>query len=105
MVRKIIYSPGYGAGWSTWLHNVPTDFACEYEPLIEAIENEEDINADHEVMKQFTKEAEEKFDTTIYDSTMNNYFEIKEIEDDEEYKISVYDGNESVEVKSREQWY
>lgn len=38
--RKILYSPGYGAGWTTW-HMGPPDqqeFMLSYEPFIEALE-------------------------------------------------------------------
>lgn len=43
-MRKILYSPGYGAGWSTWGGDTPEQkkFMLEYKPFIEALECEGD---------------------------------------------------------------
>lgn len=43
-MRKILYSPGYGAGWSTWGGNTTAQkkFMLEYKPFIEALEREGD---------------------------------------------------------------
>jgi hypothetical protein len=31
----VLYSPGFGAGWSTWAHS-PLDEVCLYDPLVVA---------------------------------------------------------------------
>lgn len=36
--RKVLVSPGYGAGWSSWHHEHQQEIA-EYAPIIEYIEN------------------------------------------------------------------
>lgn len=40
MARKILYSPGYGAGWTTWCHDGQEHkrFMLEFQPLIDAVE-------------------------------------------------------------------
>ena len=39
MTKKILYSPGYGAGWSTWVADKKIRLKMlTYKPLIEAIE-------------------------------------------------------------------
>ena len=38
--RKILYSPGFGAGWTTWFSGSPEAkrFMLEYAPFVEALE-------------------------------------------------------------------
>ena len=50
-MRKILYSPGWGAGWSTWNSSIPTKFICEYQPIIEALEKGEDLIGEYDVYK------------------------------------------------------
>lgn len=39
-MRKILYSPGYGAGWTSWEGNLELKkFMLEYAPLVEYLEN------------------------------------------------------------------
>lgn len=37
--RKILYSPGYGAGWSSWANDSIAKFVLEYQPIIERLES------------------------------------------------------------------
>lgn len=41
--RKVLISPGYGAGFSTWLEQHHRQLAAEFAPLIEAVESGSDI--------------------------------------------------------------
>ena len=43
MTRKILYSPGFGAGWTTWNSGDVAKLMLEYAPLIEALERGEAI--------------------------------------------------------------
>lgn len=38
--RKILYSPGYGAGWTTWADSTPglQEFMLTYQPIIDHLE-------------------------------------------------------------------
>ena len=45
--RKILYSPGYGAGWSTWNRGEGHDAMLTWEPIIEAIESGEALTEAH----------------------------------------------------------
>lgn len=42
-LRKILYSPGFGAGWSTWASGDIAKFMLTYEPLIKAIERGDNV--------------------------------------------------------------
>ena len=35
---KILFSPGFGAGWSTWMDDKVTKDALTYQPIIDFIE-------------------------------------------------------------------
>lgn len=103
MARKILYSSGYGAGWSTWMHRIPTKFACEYPPIIEALEKGETLNDAHPAVLQFVKDASEQFDEEPYLGGIED-LRFMEIDDNDKYQISEYDGSESVKVKSAQDW-
>lgn len=88
---KVLISPGYGAGWSTW--NSP-EMAVD-ERLIEAFEN----GISEEGMKQLCEELG-------YESYMGGFedLEIVEVPSGSLFKIRVYDGYESIEVFDDSDW-
>lgn len=102
MSRKILYSPGFGAGWSTWI-SVPTKFACEYQPIITALENKEVLTEEHPAILQFVKDCKEQFDEKPYLGGLSDLI-IGEISDDEQYQINEYDGAENIITKSSQEW-
>ncbi len=44
---KVLYSPGFGAGWSTWNIKPFQKIMLTWPPLIEAVERGDDITEDH----------------------------------------------------------
>lgn len=42
VAKRVLVSSGYGAGWSTWAHEL-TQAVAEYEPIIEFIEGGGDV--------------------------------------------------------------
>ncbi len=34
-MKQVLYSPGYGAGWSSWAHSGAEQFSAEYLPIIQ----------------------------------------------------------------------
>jgi hypothetical protein len=43
MMRKILYSPGFGAGWTSWEYDPEIKkFMLEYQPIIDALERGDD---------------------------------------------------------------
>lgn len=40
-LRKILYSPGYGAGWTSWHSDEVAKITIDYKPIVDALENSE----------------------------------------------------------------
>lgn len=104
--RKILISPGFGAGWSTWIgggNREETEFALFYQPLIDAIESA-DTAAFEAALAQFKREFADKFgghepycggarDLTV--ETVHGQFMVEE-----------YDGSESLRFRDdSEAWF
>jgi hypothetical protein len=96
-MKKILYSPGYGAGWSTWMDHEMRQFACTYQPLIEAVERGEDITEDHPALQQFEKEVMEKFNTDYVCTLGSKDLKVAQFLDTTLVRIHEYDGHESIE--------
>lgn len=100
---KILFSPRYGAGWSTWIGENKEEkiFALTYEPLIEAIANIDDEQFDR-ALEQFEIDYEERFGkkpTTI------GAAELTIVEVDYPFKIEEYDGFETIIPMRDVLWY
>lgn len=102
-MRKILYSPGYGAGWSSWNTSSKEvmKFMVEYQPIIDAIEAGEKITQSHPAVIKLQEEVKEKFN--------QDYLCVLGAEDLEIYeaqglvRIEEYDGYESV-VECYDDW-
>lgn len=105
-MRKILYSPGFGAGWWTWSSNIPFKFMCEHPLLIKGVEEgvfkngpqdryEADESTFHPYLQEWLKECREKFGKTPYLGGLADC-EIFECEDDQVVRITEYDGNEDI---------
>jgi hypothetical protein len=116
MSKKILVSPGYGAGWASW-NTYPAGlgkFVAEYQPVIDYLEagnsfercrDNDDYIAKYDVLSQLTLDAHEKFKTDYvcllgaYDLTVVN------IPDGSRYRIDEYDGSESYLLQDSEDWW
>ncbi len=99
--RKILISPGFGAGWSTWIGTTreQTEFALFDSKLIEAVERgltDEDV-ADFEARfeKQFPSE-------TAYTGGARA---LRVVEVPGEFIVKEYDGSESLCLRDGEDWF
>lgn len=88
----VLYSPGFGAGWSTWNQELPE---LMFDPVIvEFVEKEQwDELAVYAALKY----------PGIYDGGMRD-LEIAWIDVGTEFRIHEYDGSESIEVKEELAW-
>ena len=107
MSRRILVSKGFGAGWSTSMRGIPANFACEYKPIIDAIMYDVPLTEEHSLVLQFIEECKQKFDVDHVCVLGIEGLSVYEIEDNERYRITVNDGNESLEIESetRHNWY
>lgn len=115
-MRKILYSPGYGAGWTTWESNPEIKkFMLTYKPIVDFLEaggsfsheethvefkdgpkgkrTEPDFSKLHPILQQFVKECMEKFGNYPYLGGARD-LRVAEVSDGP-VKIEEYDGNES----------
>ena len=118
--RKILYSPGYGAGWSSWASGYIAKFMLEYKPLIDYIEEGGKIEKydsfdlfdkngkiildkiKNPILKQFASDCLEKFGEVPY---MGGARDLKVATVYGKVKINDYDGSESIiEQNSDDGW-
>jgi len=95
---KLLISPGYGAGWSTW--NLPA--MATDKDLIELFEK----GCTYEEMEKL---CIEKHYTDAYDMPpyMGGFLQLEVVEVPKGvfYRINEYDGAESVEVFDPDKWF
>ncbi len=94
---KVLISPGYGAGWSTWVEDDIRAYVRTYQPIIDAIEKGEDYMPLVDVLK---KELEEK-DKYLYTEGADD---LVVVEVEPPFYIDEYDGYESVKTPSDYNW-
>ena len=130
MMRKILYSPGFGAGWVSWARGESVElrsFMLEYQPFIEALEaaddrdmttvtavipGQTDFSGKPSMMEMprclapllgaFVSECEERFGDVPYLGGIRD-LSVYEVEDGVRVRIEEYDGSESV-VTDQDNW-
>lgn len=105
-MRKILYSPGYGAGWVSWHYGTREEnmFMLEYQPFIEALERGEPIG--DALIEKFRADWSARFPKSEppYVGGLCT-LKVLSVPDGARVRISEYDGNESVAVEgSDEGW-
>jgi len=100
-MRKIIIAPGYGGGWSTWFDG-PPKFACEYQPIIAALENGEVLTKKHPAVLQFMEDASKYSRYVDVDKFTLRQLEVVEVS--VPYKVTEFDGYERVVFNDDSEW-
>ena len=104
MTRKILYSPGYGAGWTTWNNGEVAKYMLTYQPIIDFLEAGNKFTYDecehlgskgkiHPLLTQLQKECLEKFGEDYVCILGADNLEVAEVTG--RVKINEYDGFES----------
>lgn len=121
-MRKILYSPGYGAGYVSWNSSLPRkvqQFMLEYIPFVDFLEKgnkfpleNKDIEK-HELVLLFYKDLRLNF-PELWDEDEAPYIcliglsdlKVQEVPDNCLVMIHEYDGSESVRTKEsiEDQW-
>ena len=112
----VLYSPGYGAGWSTWNHEytpeilfdpVLVDLAEQNEKLFWEKHGDENYYEDYfivpEIEEKMVKHCAEKYPEAYLGGIGD--LAVKWLPVGTEFRIHEYDGNESVEVQKEMHWY
>ena len=93
--RKILYSPGFGAGWTTWNRGAVAQYMLTFQPIIEAIERGERMHEHHPAVEQLKRDCQEKFGEEYVCVLGADDLIVKEVGG--RVRIHDYDGSESVE--------
>jgi len=112
---KILVSPGYGAGWSTWNSGEVARFMLTYKPIIDFIEAGNEFDRDdthspygddswtaHPLLVQLQKECQEKFDENYV--CILGADQLKVVDASGQFVIREYDGSEYVSYRDDTEW-
>ena len=94
-MRKILYSPGFGAGWSSWNSGEVAKYMLEYQPIIDDIEAGRDIT---ESVNKMCQEIKEKFNEDYVCTLGSNSLVVAKVNG--RVRINEYDGSESYEEEN-----
>ena len=100
--RKILISPGYGAGWYSWHRHKEL---IDDKILISLVEKGEHKNEEEEVSKEFKERCEELLKEAGKDPTSIYYGGVYQLVVETvrgRIKICEYDGYESIEYDNNE---
>ena len=87
----VAYSPGYGAGWSTWNYDESTDILIFHPDIINMILSNKQFEIDNDwLVEHFGEEFKD-----VYCGGVSN-LSIKWIPVGTQFRIDEYDGSESV---------
>lgn len=96
-MTKILISPGYGAGWSTW-NDWHKEFLLKDPTLIEMAERKADVSEVDAYIK--SKLGENAY---VYTGGWRD-IEVHELAEGTLFRIEEYDGYESIETKDKVDW-
>lgn len=98
MKHKILVSPNFGAGWSTWVYGSKAArvFALTYEPIITHIE-EHGLPVPEEMLKEYQRVMDRKYSDSPY---IGGAQDLVVVEVDCPFYINEYDGSESVVLQN-----
>jgi hypothetical protein len=92
----VLYSPGFGAGWSTW-NSKYSEFLLFDKGLVELVLNEQKDKIEEYIEKNC------EYATDMYISTSN--LQIKWMDQGTKFLVREYDGSEHIEYYSGIEYY
>ncbi|HUU87669.1 MAG TPA: hypothetical protein VMX17_07960 [Candidatus Glassbacteria bacterium] len=115
-MRKLLISPGYGAGWTSWSggSREQIKFMLEYKSFVDYIEKYNKDNEGHyggvcvpdNLRKEFEMDWKEKFpEASVPYMGGLDKLEVVNVHDDNLIRIKEYDGFESVVIAGDDEWY
>ena len=94
----ILYSPNYGAGWSTWYYGEDKevkDFLLHDEKLVEMVENK----VDSSVIESYVESVYPEVYTGGADTLT-----VEWVKEGTQFRIDEYDGSESLIINNDNYW-
>jgi hypothetical protein len=91
----VVYSPGFGAGWSTWAHGDEAKDVIFDPMIVDCVEKGE-----MEKLKTYMVLRYPDFYTGGLEDLTIEWVPVGTL-----FKINEYDGNESIEFKENDQWF
>jgi hypothetical protein len=102
-MRKILYSPGYGAGWTSWNTGEVAKLMIDYQPIIDALEGGDMMSDRHPAVIQLKQECSEKFGESYVCFLGAENLKVATVSG--KVRINEYDGSESYEEEgSYNEW-
>jgi hypothetical protein len=101
----VLYSPGYGAGWSTWNYEYPEMlFDPEIVEFLEQHENDDprDTLLKREVTRKIEEIAEKKYPDGYFGGADD--LTIVWLDEGTHFIVNEYDGSESINVRDDMYW-
>lgn len=95
MTRKILYSPGFGAGWTTWNSGRVAEIMLDYKPIVEALERGEKMSENHPIVLQMIADIQKELGDVHVCVLGADDLEVYTT--GSRVRIEDYDGSESVE--------
>lgn len=90
---KVLVSPGFGAGWSTWNYNIPE---LLFDPVIVSMVED---GTSFETIEAY---CNAKYPTGYFGGVAD--LEVRLIKTGTEFIVHEYDGSESIQVKDEFKW-
>jgi len=90
---KVLISPGFGAGWSTWNYNIPE---LLFDPVIVSMVED---GTSFETIEAY---CNAKYPTGYFGGVAD--LEVRLIKTGTEFIVHEYDGSESIQVKDEFKW-
>lgn len=100
----VLYSPGFGAGWSTW--SLERGDVLMFDPVVVALVEDRDngkINTEQLIEMVELYCNKEYGDNAVYCGGVDDLV-IEWIPVGTQFKINEYDGSESIEYKENDYW-
>lgn len=102
----VLYSPGYGAGWSTWSSvNVESDSLLFDPSVVTLVEDKDAGRITREQLVELVEAyCDQKYgENRVYCGGVDDLV-IEWIPEGTQFKINEYDGSESIEYKENDYW-
>ncbi len=102
----VLYSPGFGAGWSTWSTVNGHGHELVFDPNVVAlVEDRDNGKITNEQLVQLVESyCERKYGKNeVYCGGVDD-LQIEWIPEGTQFKINEYDGSESIEYKENDYW-